>query len=143
MATLTERIEAAQKALVNKKDSLLAITKQLEDTPDDETLLEQVDALSVDVEKATRNLDTLKKAENVLAERAKNEAPAIITHQGKPEDSKELWLKNAVCSFVSYVNRIPYAEAREQCYKNNKALEAITTKTAVPIATTFTAGWAA
>lgn len=143
MTTLNERVAAAQKALTAKKDALVAITKQLEETPDDDTLLDQLDGATDEVEKATRQYETLKKAETALAERIKEQAPAIITSQGKPEDAKELWLKKAVCQFLAHCNKQNVNEVMEERYKTNKALQAIMTKSTVPLATTFTAGWAA
>lgn len=148
MKTLAERIKAAIEALTVKKDDLLSLTQQLEQTPDDDTLLEQVSELTTEVEKATKQLDVLQKAEAAMAERAKAHeitgTPGIITSTGNKEDAKELWVKQAVCSFLSHVQRVPVKQVFEERYGKNKALEAVMIqKTAVPIATTFDSGWAA
>lgn len=137
--TLAERIEAARKALAAKKDSLVTLTKQLDETPDDDNVLTQVDALSAEIEKDAASLQTLEKAEAALAERAKQAGPAIV-HSTKA-DTSELWAKKAVCVFLAHVLKgSPEAIAAER-YKGNTALDAVL-KTAVAPATTYTAGWA-
>lgn len=147
MKTLSERIKEAQAELTRKKDILLDLTQQLEDTPDDDTLLEQVDEQSGQVEKAVKHYESLKRAETALAERLANqEAPAIIHSTGKPEESSELWVKSAVCEFLAHVRRERPETVRQEIYNKNKALETVfqmRTKTAVPLATTFDTGWAA
>lgn len=146
MKTLSERIKEAQDSLVGLKDDLIAKTKELEDTPDCEETLIAVDELSGQVEKATAHLQSLERAEKALAERAAEQkavAPAVI-HSTNKKDSEDLWLKEAVCAFLGHIERKDPLQIRSERYDKNKALEAaMSRKTAVPIATTFTAGWAA
>jgi HK97 family phage major capsid protein len=147
MKTLAERIKEAQQALLIKKDALVEATQQLEDTPDDDDLLENVDSLSAEVEKATSTLEKLERAEKALAERIQQQkaegAPAIVTSTGKKEDQVDLWLKSAVCHYIAHVQRKSVADVYADRYPKNRALEAVLIKSAVPLATTFDAGWAA
>jgi len=150
MKTLSERIKEAQDELVSSKDALLEMTKALEENADDDSILAQVDELTVSVEKQTRQLESLQKAEAALAERAKREdapsgaAPGIVhSSKASQEQKNDLWLKEAVCAFVGHIQRKDPNQVRQERYKDNKALEAtMVTKSAVPLATTFTAGWA-
>jgi HK97 family phage major capsid protein len=140
---LAERIKAAQEALLAKKDLLTIELKKLDDTPDDDTVLATVDQLSADVEQQTKSLESLQRAEKAMAERAAA-APAIVTSTGKADDSKELWVKEAVVAFMAHCQRKNHDQVRQELYPTNKALEAVMVhKTAVPLATTFTPGWAA
>jgi hypothetical protein len=140
--TLSDRIELAQNELLAKKDQLVDLTKSLEDTPDDDTLLAQVDDLTAQVEKAVKYVDTLKKAEATLAEKVKSAAPAIV-HSTKKADG-ELWVKNATIEFLAHVQRKTPDQVIAERYEKDAAIKAVrdVTKTAVPVATTFTAGWA-
>lgn len=139
---LAERIKAAQEALAAKKDALSVVLKELEDTPDNEETLAKCDGLSADVESATKSLESLERAEKALAERAKT-APAVVHSQGNQEDQKDLWAKQATVAFLSHVKRQSPDQVRQELYSKNKALEAVMTqKSAVPLANTYTAGWA-
>lgn len=149
MKTLAERIAEAQKKLAAKKDALVELTKQLDETPDDDELLTQLDELTGEVEKSAGTLETLQKAETALKERVEKveeqqQSAAIIHAKAKDHETKELWLKNAVCAFLAHVNRVPLAQVMEDRYKGNRALQTVLAqKSAVPLATTFNAGWAA
>ena len=143
---LSEKIAQSQEALTTKKDALLAVLAELDETPDDDTLLDQFEDLTEQVEKETKRLDMLKKAEDACKERVKTkeDLPTIITGQGKKEDAKELWLKKAVCCYLAEVKRTTPEQIMAERYKNNRALETVMfQKTAVPLATTYDAGWAA
>lgn len=137
--TLAERIKAAQEALTVKKDDLVKLTKQLDETPDDDEVLTKVDALSAEVEKDAQTLATLEKAEKALAERARTQGPAIVqTHKA---DTADLWAKKAVCSFLAHVRKSTPEAVAAELYKGNTAVEAVIKSTVLP-ATTYTAGWA-
>jgi HK97 family phage major capsid protein len=141
MKTLADKIKAAQEALVVLKDNLVISTEALEASPDEETLLAEVEGQTADIENKTATLNALQKAENVLKERAQPiAAPEIVKATGK--DAGELWLKNAVCSFLAHTQRKSVSEVIADHYANDNALKAVQ-KTAVPLATTFDAGWAA
>jgi HK97 family phage major capsid protein len=141
--TLAERIKAAQAALTVKKDALVTATKALEDTPDDEGALATVDELSGEIETQNKTLDSLLRAEKALMDRAVN-APAIVTSTGNKKDAVDLWAKEAVVSFIAHVERKNPAQVLAERYAKNAALEAVlVSKSAVPLATTFTPGWAA
>lgn len=146
MKTLSERIKEAQEELVSAKDSLLEMTQALEQTPDDDGILAQVDELTITVERKTAQLNTLQKAESALAERAKAqkiEGPTIVRATGKDTDREELWLKQAVCAFIGHVQRKAPDQVRQERYGKNKALEMVMTKTAVDLGTTFDTDFAA
>lgn len=144
--TLSEKIVSAEAELVTLKDSLVESTNSLEAAPDEETLLAEVEELTTTVEKKTATLEAYKKAEAALAERAKPvETPGIVHNIGT-KDVGELWLKQAVCHFLSHVEKKSVEAVMEERYAKDvalKSLHGMVSKTAVPLATTFDAGWAA
>ena len=144
---LSDKIEVAEKELLSLKDDLLKSTESLEAAPDEESLLAEVEEATSVVESKTATLGALKKAEIALKERAKpvDEAPAVIQQRGS-KDAGELWLKQAVCEFLAFTEKKSVDQVREERYGKNVALKAVsslTQKAAVPLATTFDAGWAA
>jgi HK97 family phage major capsid protein len=140
---LAERIVAAQAALVLKKDALVEATKSLETSPNDDGILATVDQLAGEVEQMTKSLESLQRAEKALAERAAV-APAIIHSTGKSTDAVDLFAKQAVVAFLAHCEKKNPEQVLAERYKSNKALEAVlVAKSAVPLATTFDAGWAA
>ena len=148
--TLAERIKAAQDELVVIKDSLVEVTKELEDTPDDEELGVKLEDLTGQVEKKTQGLDRLERAEKALAEKVAQKTaeqaggPAMI-HSTKKKDNTPLWLKQAVVEFIAHNTRQSKDQVIEDRYPEDRALKAVmpsVTKTGVPPANTFTAGWA-
>lgn len=145
MPTLAEKITALQEDLVQEKDTLLQATESLNECPDEESLLAEVEERTGTVEQKTATLEALKKAENAMRERAKpvEDSPAIV-HRTSEKDASELWVKNAVVQFKAFCERKSPDQVLSEVYPKNKALEAIQTinKTAVPVATTFTTGWA-
>ncbi len=148
MKTLSERIAESQQKIAAKKDALLEVTKGLDDHPEDDEYLLQLETLTQELEDETKHLTMLERAEKALAEKvATNKAAAIITQHGDgldKKDSKELWLKHAVCAFVSHVNRKHINEVLSELYPKNKALNNVMQfKSTVPLATTYDAGWAA
>jgi HK97 family phage major capsid protein len=145
MATISEKITAAKAELVTLKDTLLENTKMLEADPDSDEALALVDELTQRVEKATKTLESLTRAESALAERAASAAPAapaVIHSTGPSKDAEELWAKQATCAFIAHVQRKSVEQVMAERYPTNKALNAVVTKSIVGGATTFTPGWA-
>jgi HK97 family phage major capsid protein len=154
MKTLAERIIEAENGLVGTKDALVAATKALEASPDEDSLLHEVEQLTTQVEKATASIDALKKAENVLAARAapaqtvddRTGAPSIITQRSKSGQADNLFWQMGAAAFLSHVQRKSIQEILAERYPNEKALPAAIahiTKAGTNPATTFTPGWAA
>jgi HK97 family phage major capsid protein len=154
---LAERIVAAETALVTTKDSLTVAVTALEAAPNEESLLAQVEELTLSVEKQATTIGALRNAEKALALRAApagNEgsaggAPAIITNlkslRAAPKGGELLW-KHATAKLLAHVERKPVEQVLEERYGNDQRVKAsfdFTTKTAVPLADTTTAGWAA
>lgn len=68
--SLAKKIEAAEKALVEKKDALTNLMEAEYDTEDEQEDADlQIEQLTLDIEKAEKGLDRLIKAENALAEK--------------------------------------------------------------------------
>ena len=147
MATIQERIEGAEAELLTLKDNLVAALDELNDTPDSEEALMKSDDLSTRVEKASDHLDSLRRAEKALAERAKPAvaAPSMVKHAGdKPVDG--LMFKHAVAKIVGFVEKKDPRQVIEERYNGDMAIKAtfdLTSKAAVAPADTTTAGWAA
>lgn len=141
--SLADRIKDAEQKLLADKDALVGVTKSLEDTPDDESLLAQCDELASRVEQQSKSLDSLKRAELALAEKAIARAPAI-THGFKDHkgEAGSLMAKQATVAFLAHVERKNPEQIVAERYKDDKALDAVV-KTAVMAADTTTTGWAA
>ena len=150
---LSERIEAAEASLIEKKDSLSELLSALEASPDDDVLLTQVDEVTEQVETATKSLDSLKRAEKALAEKAaasaqitKDGAPAIVTQMKRREQKPEdLIFKQATASFIAFAQKKDIRQVIEERYSDDTALKAVMsldTKSAVLPADTSTTGWA-
>lgn len=139
---LSDRIKAAQEQLVKAKDDLLAVTKQLEDTPDDDALLAQCDQLSLNVETQTKSLESLQKAESALASRA-SATPAIIQakHIGS-KASADLMFKSVAAIAEAHVKRISVDAVLADRYNSDESVVAVTKSASAPAMTNVT-GWAA
>lgn len=100
---LSEKITAAETALVAKKDELVAVLKSIEGDVDNAALYTQSDELSLQVEKMTGELASLKNAEQALASRATLNAPAIVQakNMGSFEDAKNYIFREAAVKFQS------------------------------------------
>jgi hypothetical protein len=146
MKTLAERIADAEKALVVKKDELVAAANLLEAAPDEESLLAQVQELNIQVEKGTESLEALKKAESVLAARAVPvAAPATITARKDAKGDGSLLWKMATANLVAHVQRKSAAEVIADRYADDNRVAAAydyVSKSVVNPAMTSTAGWA-
>jgi HK97 family phage major capsid protein len=140
---LAERIKAAEAELLGLKDQLVAVTKSLEDTPDDESLLVQVETLSGDVEKKAATVDALKKAENALASRANPASASVV--QSKNMGSKasaDLLFKAALAAAESHTNRTSVQSVLEKRFAGDESV-ALVTKAVTAPALTSVEGWAA
>jgi hypothetical protein len=154
MKTLAERIVEAEQALVTKKDALVAATKALEAAPDEDSLLHEVEQITLEVTKATASIDALKKAEAALASRAapnpqtvddKTGAPAVIQQRAKSGQADDIVWKMGVASVVAFAQRKSLAEVVAERYAGDKALPAVIDhlqKAAVNPATTYVPTWA-
>ena len=147
MATIQDRIEGAEQELLTLKDQLVAALDELNDTPDSAEALVKSDDLSTRVEKASDHLDSLRRAEKALAERAKPAvaAPASVKHAGDAK-ADGLMFKHAVAKIVGFVEKKDPRQVIEERYNGDMAVKAtfdLTTKAAVAPADTTTAGWAA
>lgn len=161
--TLSERIKKAKADHVALVNSLDEATKALEtDTDDDdenEAALALVEDLTGKVDKSQRNVDALIKAEKALMDRTRDPDPDPDEADPQPrappkshvyvadKNATPIWLKMAVANFLAHVNKANVNDVIEQQYAKDKALKAVyetyVQKTAVPLATTYTAGWAA
>jgi HK97 family phage major capsid protein len=146
--SIADRIAAAEAELVSMKDALVESMKALEAAPDEESLLVQVEELSSKVEKHSSSVAALKKAEAVLASRAKPvEAPAVIPSMKKDAngDGSLLW-KAATAKIVAFATKRTEAEVLEKEYGHDDRVSAAADfiqKSVVNPAMTTTTGWAA
>lgn len=149
MSNLADRIELAEKQLVELKDQLVESTKAFEAAPEEETLLAEVEELTSKVEKSSTSLQALKKAHIALAERAKpveESAPQIIKHRDNSADSEGIMWKHAAAKLIGYAEKKDPRQVIEERYKGSNALKETyeyVAKTAVLPADTTTSGWAA
>lgn len=142
MASLSERIQAAQDDLVREKD---ALTAHLAEDDADPIVTEE---LSSRIEAKQKNVDALKRAEQALA--AKTAAPvqtAPAMAQRRPEMQKgtkpaDLIIRSAVVNAVAFASNKAPEEVLERLYGNDEAT-GIIVKAAVAPATTTASGWAA
>ena len=142
MASLSERIQAAQDDLVREKD---ALTAHLTEDDADPIVTEE---LSSRIEAKQKNVDALKRAEQALT--AKTAAPAQTAPamaQRRPEMQKgtkpaDLIIRSAVVNAVAFASNKAPEEVLERLYGNDEAT-GIIVKAAVAPATTTASGWAA
>lgn len=125
--------------LEKARDLLLA-------SPEEEALLDDVRVMKTAYDAKNARLSTLKETEKELSLRAKpvESSPAYIQRAGD-KDAGEIWLKNATASFLAHAEKKSVEQVIEERYPKDDALLAIRTmqKAAIPLATTFDAGWAA
>lgn len=150
---ISERIEIAEKELVEMKDQLVKSTEALEAAPDEEALLIETEELTSRVEKHEATLSALKKAEAALAARAKPvEAPQVATGladhaKGEKAAGKgDILLKHAVSQFLAYVEKKDPIQVMEERYGDQPFVKATfehVKKSSVNPSMTTTAGWAA
>lgn len=139
---LAERIKAAEAELLGLKDQLVAVTKSLEDTPDDESLLVQVETLATDVEKKAATVDALKKAETALASRATPAAAVVQSKHLGNKASADLLFKAALATAEAYTKRTSVGSVLEKRFSGDESVDMIVKAVSAP-AMTSTTGWAA
>lgn len=145
---LSDRIAQAEKALVLKKDALDALLKNLDETPNDESVLAQVDATSAEIEVSQKSLESLKRAEAAMAQKAAAvNAPAVVTsvskNAPKPEDT---YARIATVKTLAHIHRISEEAVVDKFYGGESILKDVmqyVSKTTVAPANSFTTGWAA
>lgn len=155
---LAAKIEEGEVKLVQLKDALTTATEALEAAPDEETLLAEVEELTLQVEKSTATLAALKKAEKALASRVSNGnvndnsggngAPAIIPDMSKHKSLQkggELIWKHATATFIAHVEKKPVSQVLEERYGDDTRVKEtfdFIKKSAVNPAMTTNAAWA-
>ena len=118
MSNLSEKIAKADEDLLAQKDALVESTKALEGNPDDESLLNEVEALTEKVESATKTVGALKKAEASLMAKAESvNAPKIVQakHLGSPE-TKDLIFQHATAQVIAHAQKKSVADVLEERY---------------------------
>ncbi len=141
MSTIAERIETAEKSLLATKDLLVVKMDELNETPDSDETIAEVDELTLRVETDTKSLDALKRAESALAEKAATDAPAIITATSKSVDGMDLLGKELHVKFRSLIEKRSEDEVIKAFYPGDTSLETVM-KAAQNPAMTSVAGWA-
>jgi hypothetical protein len=154
--SISEKIVAAEKALEERRDQLLEVTKQYEENPEPE-MLEALEEATNSVDHQVKELETYRKAEKALtshvAEKAAVSAPAIVSNvKSDKKDPVDYIFANAVATLESHVKRIPFSQALEGRFGDApeyKAVSRYVTKAlgdqypdAPPLAVTFNQGWA-
>jgi HK97 family phage major capsid protein len=146
---IADQIKALEASQITIKDQLTDAVKQLEAAPDEETLLATVETLTEKVEKGEQSLAALKKAEAALAARAAA-SPAVVKAEhleiNAPKNAGDIMVKHAVAKLIAHVERKPVAQVIDERYSNQAFVKATfehVTKTAIPVATTTLATWAA
>ena len=158
--SLSDRIIQEAESLGPKKDELARLEKALTEAtdtydPDDdvgsiakiEDLTDKLNALRPEVETGQKRLDSLRKAEQELAARAKPAAPAVIAKRHPDPVSRpgDLFVRSALVKAISHASRQSEESVIEQRFGGDDALKAVwawQTKTAVMPADTTTVGWA-
>lgn len=146
---LKERIEAAEQELIASKDALVEATKSLEGAPDEDCFLHEVEELTSKVEKQSRTLEALQKAEAGLAAKAKPVEAAMVNSQSYRSEAKgdgDLLFKYAAAKVKAFATKSDVREVIEAEYGKRDDVKAVAehmTKTAVAPAATTTVGWAA
>jgi HK97 family phage major capsid protein len=151
MPKLSEKIEAASEKLVGLKDQIVALEKQLEDEPENETTISAMEELTGQIEKASHDLSVLKKAEHALMESAepvqKHGAPAVIKSHPKGEAGADLIVAIGAATMESHITKKSVdaiiAERYEPMFGDKvKAVQGVVTKAKQDPGFTNVAGWA-
>ena len=155
--SLSERIEAAEASLVTMKDSLVEATNNLEAAPEEEALLVEVEELTEKVEQSTKTINSLKKAEASLAERAKvapveaddqqSAFPRPNVHGGglKKANPEDIFWQMATAKTLAFIERKDIGQVIDERYSGDRAVKTVADyvqRTAVNPAMTNVAGWA-
>lgn len=155
--SLAERIKAAQEEQIRLKDKLTEATELLEAAPDEDSLVEQVNELTIQLEKQSNTVNALQKAEKALAANAKpagegtgegGQAPAIAPNLKMLRDSKtpgELMWKHATAAILAHVEKKPVEQVIQERYGDDQRVKAtydFISKSAINPALTSVPAWA-
>lgn len=132
--SISEQIVSTQEKLVSLKDELVEVSKSLEENQDDPSLIESMESLSTEIELKTKSLETLQKAENTLALKAvslnqnvegANNAPKVVDKKHLGSAKADLLVKTALCTFESYIKRVPIEQIIEERYNSDDQVKAV------------------
>jgi HK97 family phage major capsid protein len=153
--SISEKIVAAEKALEERRDSLLEVSKQYEENPEPE-MLEALEEATSSVDHQVKELETYRRAEKALSTRAAEKsvsAPAIVSNvKSDKKNPVDYLFANAVATLEAHAKKIPFTQAVESRFGDDEGVKAMSryvTKALgdsytdnPPLATTFTQGWA-
>ena len=153
--SISEKIVAAEKALEERRDSLLEVSKQYEENPEPE-MLEALEEATSSVDHQVKELETYRRAEKALSTRAAEKSvstPAIVTNvRSDKKNPVDYLFANAVATLEAHAKKIPFQQAVESRFGDDEGVKAMSryvTKALgdsytdnPPLATTFTQGWA-
>ena len=161
--SISDKIVAAETALEERRDSLLEVSKQYEESPEPE-LLEALEEATNNVDLQVKELEAYRRAEKALAVQAA-EKPAIAVQGSAPAVIKstrdhavikqpfDYFVANAIATMEAHTKKIPFEVALERRFGDHEGIKAVArhcTKALgdqyndnPPLATTFTEGWAA
>lgn len=160
--SIADKIVAAEKSLEERRDSLLEVSKNYEESPEPE-LLEALEEATSNVDLQVKELEAYRRAEKALSVQAAEKpaiavqgaAPAVIksTSNSFTKEPFNLFVANAIATMEAHSKKIPFEQALERRFGDYDAVKAVAkhcTKALgdqysdnPPLATTFDAGWAA
>jgi HK97 family phage major capsid protein len=170
--SISERVKAAEASLLKLRDDLTAAAKQLEEQPEDESVLATVEELTAMHDKQQKTLTALQNAERALMARAlpagasvvpgsggsgnndPPQSPAIIVRRQDPKNAGDVIFKHGVVAILSHCKRMHPDQVIEMYFKDLPYVKATwdyvrdlqgraMQKTAVDPAMTTVTGWAA
>lgn len=156
--SLSEKIQAAEKALEESRDALVNVQKDYDENPEP-AMLDAINDATDAVEHKASELESFRRAEKALAVNAvsvKEEAvaPAIVksTKSDVLKDPVDFLVASAVATLEAKMKQVPFHVALEQRFGDNEGVKAVSRMTSKaydptytdspPLATTFTSGWA-
>lgn len=153
--SLSEKIQAAEKALEESRDSLVNIQKDYDENPEAAMLDALNDAVD-NVEHKNVELESFRRAEKALAVNSVSvkpeSAPAIVksTNHQVLKDPVDFLVASAVATLEAKMKQVPFSVALEQRFGDHDAVKAVSRMVSKaadytdtpPLATTFTTGWA-
>ena len=154
--SISEKIVAAEKALEERRDQLLEVSKQYEENPEPE-MLEALEEATENVDQQVKELETYRRVEKSLtaqvSEKAAVAAPAVVRNtKSDKKDPVDYIFANAVATLEAHAKKIPFSHALESRFGDDEGVKAVSrfvTKALgdsytdnPPLATTFTQGWA-
>ena len=112
--SISEKIVAAEKALEERRDSLLEVSKQYEENPEPE-MLEALEEATSSVDHQVKELETYRRAEKALSTRAAEKsvsAPAIVSNvKSDKKNPVDYLFANAVATLEAHAKKIPFTQA--------------------------------